>query len=140
MWSWYRVAREKACCVYVRISDATPRSRRRANARRATAAAPTSRWSETSPWPRRCRLPAVWKSAESSASRSQRRTGAIAASSLRTSSESDILELQEPALVPAAERAVRAEPVCGHHPVARNEDRQPVAGTEGAGRTLGVRV
>ena len=38
--------------------------------------------------PRRCKLPAVWKSAEISASASQRRAGAICASSFRTSSAS----------------------------------------------------
>ena len=76
------------------------------NARRATAGSATSRWTENSPAPRRCRLPAVWKRPESSASRSQSRRGAIAASSRRTSSESGTLELQQPALVVDAERPV----------------------------------
>ena len=39
--------------------------------------------------PRRCTVPAVWKSAEISARRSQRRVGAIAASSARTFSASE---------------------------------------------------
>ena len=52
------------------------RSRRRAraagvNARRATADSLTSRCSDTSPRPRRCRRPAEWKRPDSSARRSQ---------------------------------------------------------------------
>ena len=51
--------------------------------------------------PRRCRLPAAWKSAESSARRSHSRCGAIVASSSRTSSDvitADALEREEPPL------------------------------------------
>ena len=70
----------------------------------------TSRWTATSPRPRTCKLPAVWKSAESSASRSQSRRGAIAASSSRSSSDSDMLEREQAPLVVGAERAVAAEP------------------------------
>ena len=62
---------------------------RSANARRATGESARSRWNATAPRPRRCTVPAVWKSAESSASRSHRRVGAIAASSARTSSASE---------------------------------------------------
>ena len=67
--------------------ERSPSSRRSANARRAAAPLPRSRWIAHSPFPRRCRLPAAWKSADSSASRSQRRVGAICASSSRTSSD-----------------------------------------------------
>ena len=67
-------------------------------------------------------VPAEWKRPESSASRSQSDAGAIRASSRRRSSESDMLERQQPPLVRAAERAVPAEAVGGDDAVARNED------------------
>ena len=66
----------------------------------------------------RCTAPAVWNSAEISASRSHRRSGAIAASSARTSSASVrrasqrvAFERQEPSLQPDARRSVRPDPV-----------------------------
>ena len=92
----------------------SPQSRSSANARRATAPLATSRCSAQSPPPRRCRLPAEWKSAESSASRSQSRSGEIRASSSRTSSDGsqgDALEREQPPLDADAGRAVAADPV-----------------------------
>src|SRR5581483_11706436 len=108
--------------------------------RRATAELPTSRCTETSPCPCRWKLPAVWKSAESSASRSQPRFGAIAASSFRRSSESDTLELEQSTLVADAERSVRAHAVRGDDAMAREQDRDPVARAEGSGGAVRVRV
>ena len=64
-----------------------PTSRSSENARLAAAPLARSRCSDQSPRPCRCRLPAEWKSAESSASRSHSRSGAIRASSSRTSSD-----------------------------------------------------
>src|SRR5215831_5257906 len=46
-----------------------------------------------------CHLPAAWKSADSSAWRSHSRFGAIAASSLRTSSENDMSGIQSGAMI-----------------------------------------
>src|SRR6185295_13324313 len=111
---------------YVRISDATPNVRRRLNARRATADSARSRCTETSPRPRRWMLPAVWKRPESSASRSQSLRGAMPASSLRRSSESDTFEGEQSLLVLDAERAVRADPVRTDDTVAGNDDAEPV--------------
>ena len=87
---------------------------------------------QTSPRPSRCSRPAKWKSADSSASRSHSRSGAIAASSVRTSSENDTLELQEPPLVAGAERAVRAEPVRADDAVAGHDDPEAVRGADRA--------
>src|SRR3990172_5853760 len=100
-----------------------PSSRRSENARRATAELPRSRWSATSPRPRRCKLPAVWKRADTSASRSQSRFGAIAASSLPRASKSDMLEPQQVALELDAARAVAADPTGGDDAVAGQEER-----------------
>src|SRR5262249_57763361 len=111
---------------YVGISERTPKSRSSEKARRAADGLERSRCRLTSPRPSRCRRPAKCSSAESSASRSHSRAGAIPASSLRTSSENDTLELQQPALVGEAERAVRAQPVGCHHAVAGNEQREAV--------------
>src|SRR5512133_66254 len=138
-WSWYRVSRPKARRWYVRISDVTPSSRKRLNARRAAAGLARSRCSAISPRPRRCRLSAVCAKPESSASRSQSRSGAIPASSSRSSSDSDTLELQESPLVLDPERAVRAEPVGRHDAMARDHKREAVAGAEGARGPLCVR-
>src|SRR5207253_6110770 len=69
-------------------------------------------------------LPAAWKSPDNSASRSQVFAGAIAASSLRRSSESDTFELQQTALVLDAERSVRADAICGNDAVTRNDERR----------------
>src|SRR6266487_94682 len=87
-----------------------------------------------------CQRPAEWKSAESSASRSHSRAGAIAASSLRTSSESDTFELQQPALVPDTAGAVATDPVRGDHAVARDDEGKPVVRANRAGGALRVRV
>src|SRR5439155_10488112 len=106
------------------------------NARRATAALARSTCSETSPRPRRCSRPAKWNSAESSASRSHSRSGAIDASSLRTSSENDIFELQETPLVSDPERPVRAESVGGDDPVAWDHQGKPVRRADRADRAL----
>src|SRR3954447_10538637 len=110
------------------------KARRSANARRATAELEKSRCTATSPRPRRCALPATWKSPESSARRSQSESGAICASSLRRSSESDTLELQETPLVAEPERPVRAQACRAHHAMARHEETEAVARTERAGR------
>ena len=62
-------------------ADLRADAERRAAARRPgapTAGLARSRWSATSPRPSRCSRPAKWKSAESSASRSHSRAGAIA--------------------------------------------------------------
>ena len=64
-----RARRRGACTCGSRPRRRTPAAAR--TARRATADSATSRWTENSPCPSRCRLPAVWKSPESSASRSQ---------------------------------------------------------------------
>src|SRR5207237_618045 len=93
-----------------------------------------SRWTATSPRPRRCTLPATWKSPESSARRSQSDSGAIAASSLRRSSESTF-ELQQPALVLDAIRPVRAEVACGDDAMTRDEQAEAVARAEASRRT-----
>src|SRR5262249_54647229 len=69
-------------------------------------------------------------------SRSQSDSGAIAASSLRRSSEST-LELQQPPLVGDPVRAVGAEAVCAYDAVTGDEEAEPVAGAEGAGRPGG---
>src|SRR5512133_2260337 len=138
-WSWYRVSRPKARRWYVRISDVTPSSRKRLNARRAAAGLARSRCSAISPRPRRCRLPAVCAKPESSASRSQSRSGAIPASSSRGTSDSDTLELQAPPLVIDPERAVRAEPTCRHDAMAGDHECEAVARAEGARGPLCVR-
>ncbi len=78
---------DRPACAAARMLAARPPPRRRRDGRR------------TRRCPRRWRLPAVWKSPDSSASRSQSRRGSIDASSRRTSSESDMLQLQQPALV-----------------------------------------
>src|SRR5262249_50763807 len=77
---------------------------------------------------------------EISARRSHVRFGATRVSSPRTSSESDMLELQQPSLVLDAERAVRADAVGGHYSMAGNEDREAVPSAEGSCRALRVRV
>src|SRR5207237_5541411 len=102
----------------------------------------TSSCTATSPCPRRWKLPAVWKSAESSASRSQRRAGAIAASSLRRSSASGkrTLELEQAPLVADAERAIRAEPAGRDHAMARQQHREAVPRAERPRRAVCVRV
>src|SRR5204863_7069955 len=128
----------KARRRYVRISEPAPNERSSENARRATAALARSRCSETSPRPRKWSRPAKWKSADSSASRSHSRSGATAASSARTSSENDTLELQEPPLVGRAERAVGPETTDGDDAVARDDQREPVRRAHGTDRTLCV--
>src|SRR3954452_6664027 len=110
------------------------KARRSANARRATAELEKSRCTATSPRPRRCALPATWKSPESSARRSQSESGAICASSLRRSSERDTLELQEAPLVAQPERSVRAQAGGAHDAMARHEETEAVASAEGARR------
>src|SRR5262249_27886851 len=118
----------------------------RRNARRATDELETSRCTAISPWPRRWRLPAVWKSADSSARRSQRRVGAIDASSFRISSElhiaseRDAFELEQRPLETAPERPVRPGPRGRHDAVARDHERDAVVRAERAGGALGVRV
>src|SRR5690242_10218961 len=84
-------------------------------------------------------MPAVWKSAESSASLQQRRRGAIAASSSRRSSEKDTLERQQAPLVLDPERPVAADAVRRDDAVARDERRQPVARAERARRPCRAR-
>src|SRR2546422_9480129 len=64
----------------------------------------------------------------------------MAASSLRTSSESDTFELQQPALVSDTAGAVATDPVRGDHAVARDDDGKPVARADRAGGALGIRV
>src|SRR5581483_3685102 len=91
----------------------------------------------TSPRPRRCTLPATRNRPDSSASRSQSASGAIAASSFRRSSEST-LELQEAPLVTEAERAIRPEVTGGDHAVAGDEETEAVACAERAGRAGGA--
>jgi hypothetical protein len=87
-----------------------------------------------------CHLPAEWKSADSSACRSHSRSGAIAASSLRTSSENDILEREQAALVLDPTRAITPDPVGGDNSVAWNDERKAIPGTDGASRPLRVRI
>src|SRR2546421_4010248 len=99
-----------------------------------------SRWTDTSPRPRRCTVPAAWKRPESSASRSHSCRGAIAASSLRRSSESDMLEGEQPALVVRPMRAVRAEPRRRHDAMAGHDHGEAVVGAEAPGGPLGARV
>src|SRR5581483_11788389 len=113
-----------------------PNARRRLNARRAAADAARSRCTDSFPRPRRWTEPAAWKSPESSASRSQSRSGAIPASSSRSSSASIAvaLEREQPPLVLEPERAVRAEAGRADDPVARDEEPEPVASAEAAGR------
>src|SRR5437763_954699 len=85
-------------------------------------------------------LPAAWKSPDNSASRSQVFAGAIAASSLRRSSESDTFELQQTALVLDAERSVRADAVCGNDAVTRNDEWVAVVCAERPRGALGIRT
>src|SRR3954454_23447774 len=87
-----------------------------------------------------CHLPAAWKSAESSARRSHSRSGAIAASSLRTSSEKDILELQQAALVLDTARAVASDPGRGDHAVARDDELKAIVRADRTGCPLRIRV
>src|SRR5688500_8125481 len=109
-----------------------PKSRRSAKARRATAELERSRCRATSPRPRKWTLPAEWKRAGISASRQQPRSGAIAASSLRRSSESGMaLETEQPALVGDPERPVRPDPVRRHDAVARDQEEVAVVCAEG---------
>src|SRR5438132_1837392 len=114
----------------MRISEVTPKSRSRLNARRATAELATSRWTATSPRPRRWTLPAAWNRPDSSASLSQSLRGAIAASSFRRSSERDTFELQEASFVLQAEAAVAAETVGGDDSVAWEDERVAVLRAE----------
>src|SRR5215471_170608 len=108
------------------------------NARRATADPATSSTTETWPRPWSRSAPAVWNSADSSARRSHSRFGAIAASSLRRSSESGMpLEREQTTLVLDAARPVRTEPVRGYDAVARDEDRQRVPRAERPRRARG---
>src|SRR5439155_11728091 len=134
------VPRSKACRGYVRISDTTPKARSRLNARRVTAGSPTSRWTETSPRPLRCTLPAEWKSPESSARRSHSLRGVIAASSCRRSSESDTFEQQQSLLVTGPEGAVGPQAVRGDHAVAGDHDAEAVTCAERSCRALRPRV
>src|SRR5262249_3930627 len=109
-------------------------------ARRATVELETSRWTSTLPRPRRWARPATWKRPESSASRSHSFMGAIAASSSRRSSESDIaFEREQAALVAEAVGAVRAEAAGGDDAVARNEDGEAASRAEAPGRTRRTR-
>src|ERR687884_645628 len=85
-------------------------------------------------------LPAEWNRPESSASRSQSLLGAIPASSLRRSSESDTFERQQPPLVLEPERPVRAEAGGRDDAMTRDDDREPVQGAERPGRGLRTRV
>src|SRR6266568_9487706 len=85
-------------------------------------------------------LPAAWKRPESSASLSQSVRGAIAASSLRRSSDSDTFELQEPPLVLRSETAVRTEAGCRNDTVARQDERKAIVRAERSRCTLCVRV
>src|SRR6185437_8206516 len=98
-----------------------------------------SRCTATCP-PRRCQAPDAWKSAESSAWRQQRRTGAICASSSLKSSESDTIELQHAPLVLDAVRPPAADPVRRDNAVHREERRQLATGAErpGGARRAGV--
>src|SRR5262245_56984794 len=113
------------------MSVATPNDRSNVNARRATAELATSRTTETRPRPWIRSAPAVWKSADSSASRSHSRRGAIAASSFRRSSLSGIaFEREQPALVLDTARPVGAETRRRDDAVARHEDRQRVVRAE----------
>src|ERR1051326_995794 len=85
-------------------------------------------------------LPAAWNRPESSASRAQSLRGAIAASSLRRSSESDTLELQQAALVVDAEAPVVADAVRRHDAMAGQRERRPVVRAERPGGALRVRI
>lgn len=124
---------------YVRMSGLMSNERSSANARRATADPDRSSTAETCPRPWMRSVPAVWKSADSSARRSHSRAGAIAASSLRRSSASvKTLEGEQPALVPEPERPIRAEPARADDPMARHEDGKAVAGAERPCRTRGA--
>ena len=68
------------------------------------------------------------------------RCGAIAASSLRRSSESDTLECQQATLVVEPQRAVRAESVRGDDAVAGHDEWEAVPGAERSDRPLGARI
>src|SRR4051812_23257358 len=93
----------------------------------------TSRWSVTSPRPRRCSRPAEWKRPDSSARRSQSSVGATRASSRLTSSESDMFEREEAALVAGAEEPITAEPTRADHAMAGDKNAEAVLRAECSG-------
>ena len=132
-WIWYRVAPLEGVLPVrpdLGLDAECPQEAERAAGR------PPTRRRRGGPRTRRDRAgggcPAVWKSPESSARRSQSRCGSIAASSRRTSSESGTFELQQPSLVLDPERAVAADPAGGDDAVAREDQRQPVLRAERA--------
>src|SRR5207247_11331603 len=100
----------------------------------------TSRWTETSPRPFKCTLPAEWQRPESSARRSHALRGLIAASSCLRSSDSDTFEREQTPLVVETEQAVRAEAVGGDDAMARRNETEAVASTECSGRPLRARI
>ena len=143
-------SRSNACWWYVRISDSTRSARRIANARRATADSARSRWNESLPRPRRCTVPAVWKSAESSASRSHRRSGATrgelgprvgrerARAHSSVPSSASRRRLSRAPDGPYPPEHVRLPLPGGDDPVTRHDEREDVPGAEAAGGPRGA--
>ena len=126
-----RRAVERAAAVGADLGRHAERAQQ-AKARRATAELARSRCTATSPRPSRCTLPAEWKSPTAPRAGRSRASARSRASSLRSSSESDTLELQQPPLVLDAERSVRADAAGGDDAVARHDEREPVLGAERA--------